>query len=480
MNDTKHLSDHAQTYEEIAERVFFEMFGISTLDRSDVIESNSLKTTKNFIVSIYYTGTVFGEYVIAMDEATAQRVIGLEGSLFEQTQDEVREMICDAISETLNTIVGEAIVQLQETHAKLTVTAPRVYFGEIRYPQFRTRSITMQTQVGEIECYFCLDSMRLDLATSYDEAMESLVEINSKLKAANRHLAEQQAQLVHSEKMASIGILASGVAHEINNPLFFVDTNLNALCEYVHVIESTISDYERLCATLLDCNAPVIGSDGNELSLLDGKAPTSKQHRDIRYVLNDTKVLVSESRDGVIRIKDIVKSLKDFSNLDRGGIVDADLNAIVMNAVKMLQTTLGDTDKIEFQLGELATMACNVGEIAQVCSIVILNAVQATPNDGKVSVTTNGDAEESCLIVDDTGSGISAEDLAQIFDPFFTTKAEGEGTGLGLSIAYGIVRTHGGTINVESELGVGTKVIVRLPNESVQEELDEAECDAFI
>ncbi|QDV70043.1 Sensor protein ZraS [Rosistilla carotiformis] len=480
MNDIQHLSDHARAFEEISERVLFDMFGVSTLQRSDVMESSSLRTKKNFIVSIYYTGTVFGEYVIAMDEETAARVIGIDETIFQQTQPEVREMICDAISETLNTIVGEAIVRLQETYAKLTVTAPRVYFGEIRYPQFRTRSVTMETQVGHVECHFCLDLMRLDLATSYDEAMASLVEINTKLKAANRHLAEQQAQLVHSEKMASIGVLASGVAHEINNPLFFVDTNLNALCDYVHVIESTISDYERLCATLLDCNAPVIGSDGSVLNRLGGNASSETPQRDIRYVLNDTKMLVSESRDGVIRIKDIVKSLKDFSNLDRGGIVDADLNAIVINAVKMLQTTLGDTDKIELKLGELSTMACNVGEIAQVCSIVILNAVQATPDTGKVYVSTNGTDVDSCLVVDDNGAGISKEDLDQIFDPFFTTKAEGEGTGLGLSIAYGIVRTHGGAITVESELGVGTKVIVRLPNESVQEELDEAECDAFI
>ncbi|WP_145347214.1 sensor histidine kinase [Rosistilla ulvae] len=456
------------------------MFGVSTSNCSDVCESSSLKTNKNFIVSIYYTGTVFGEYVIAMDEETAARVIGLDGPIIEQTQPEIREMICDAISETLNTIVGEAIVQLQGSYAKLTVTSPRVYFGEVRYPQFRTRSATLNTDVGEIECHFCLDLMRLDLATSYDEAMASLVEINGKLKAANRHLAEQQAQLVHSEKMASIGMLASGVAHEINNPLFFVDTNLNALCDYVHVIESTISDYEQLCATLLDSDAPVIGSDGNMLNGADVAPDTRNQQRDIKYVLNDTKLLVRESRDGVIRIKDIVKGLKDFSNLDRSGIVDADLNAIVVNAVNMIQSTLDDTSKIELKLGEMVALACNAGEIAQVCSIVILNAVQATPQDGRIRVTTSASDSESWLVVDDNGSGIPAEELDQIFDPFFTTKPEGEGTGLGLSIAYGIVRTHGGTITVESELGVGTKVIVRLPNESVQEELDEAECDAFI
>lgn len=476
MNDLQHLTDHAREYQANVERVLFEMFGISTLQRSDVCESNSIKTNKNFIVSIYYTGTVFGEYMIAMDEEVAARVIGLDGDIIQQTREEIREMICDAMSETLNTVVGEAIVKLQEKHEKLTVTTPRVYFGEIRYPQFRTRSVTMQTQVGEIECHFCLDMMRLDLATSYDDAMSSLLDINTKLKSANRHLAEQQAQLVHSEKMASIGVLASGVAHEINNPLFFVDTNLNSLCEYVQVIESAISEYEHLCATLLDCDA----SGAATAALPVEKSSESKQQRDIRFVLNDTKLLVNESRDGVIRIKDIVKSLKDFSNLDRGGIVDAVLNGIVANAVKLVQSTWDEAAKIEMNLGDPTTLACNAGEISQVCSSVIVNAIQATPDDGYVRITTTATAEESCLIVQDNGSGIKAEDLDQIFDPFFTTKPEGEGTGLGLSIAYGIVRTHGGTISVESEVGVGTKVTIRLPNASVQEELDEAECDAFI
>ncbi|MCG8651197.1 MAG: chemotaxis protein CheX [Pirellulales bacterium] len=286
-----HIAEHTDVYSTIVQRTLEEMFAIATLQRSAPEVTPSVQTDRSFLVSIYYTGTVYGEYLIALDETTAAQIIGFDEPLTDENRDQVRDEICDALSELLNTIVGESIVDLQKTYAKLTLTAPRVVFGKIRYPQFRTGSSVLTTEAGEIECHFCLDLMRLDLATSYDEAMHSLLEVNTQLKEANRQLAAQQAHLVHTEKMASVGVLASGVAHEINNPLFFVDANLTTLNDYVGIIESAFSLYERLCSCLK-------GTDGHwvkELNLIRSES----EDQDLEFVMEDTKQLMTETRDGI-------------------------------------------------------------------------------------------------------------------------------------------------------------------------------------
>ena len=229
----KQVDEHTVIFGQIVQKTFENMLGVETLKASDIETRNSVCTNKPFIVSIHYTGTVFGEYLLALDEETGAKLIEFDEPITDENRDEFKSEICDTLSEILNVIVGESIVDLQKSFAKLTITAPRVFFGEIRYPQFRTGTSILTTEAGDIECHFCLDLMRLNLAESYNDAMSSLLEINRKLKDANQQLAEQQAQLVHQEKMASIGMLAAGVAHEINTPLFAVDVNLATLDDYV-------------------------------------------------------------------------------------------------------------------------------------------------------------------------------------------------------------------------------------------------------
>ncbi|QDU54170.1 sensor histidine kinase [Aeoliella mucimassa] len=438
------IAAYTSAFQSITERVLNDMFGLGESVPSPVIEVPSVETSKNFIVSLFYTGSVYGEYLLAMDEEVAARVVGIDQVSDGEDRDIAQETICDALTETLNLIVGEAVVELQDCYAKLTITAPRVYFGKIRYPQFRTGKAVLQTSAGEIECFFCLDQMRLSLAASYDEAMDSLMVINKELKEANRHLAEQQAQLVHAEKMATVGMLASGVAHEINNPLFFLDMNLETLNENVSTIEGLIQRYERIEARV---------------------AAVEQQLEDEGFerVLTETKEVVTEAREGVERIKNIVRSLKEFSDVDRSGFADSDINMIAKNVCNLISHLLPKGCQVEQEFEEVPRLNCNAGEMSQALANILTNAAQAVGEDGHIVVGSH--VEEDCVVLSftDNGVGIDADNLDRLFDPFFTTKEEGQGSGLGLSISYGIIKKHKGVISVESTLGEGTTFKVRLP-----------------
>ena len=454
------LIEHTQLFAEIADRTISEMFGTDPANISTVLESDAVDTSKQFIVSLYYTGTVYGEYMLAMDEKTAARILELDVDSIEDSHEEFCEEIGDAFSEALNTIVGEAIVDLQESYAKLTLTAPRVYFGKIRYPQFRTGRSILQTDAGEVECFFCLDLMRLDLATSYQDAMDSLLTVNSQLKEANQHLAEQQAQLVHAEKMASVGVLASGVAHEINTPLFFVDTNMAALIDYIGVIDSILTLYENLSES--------VTATGLDRLKEFQEVRDATEEEDLCFVMEDTKRLAGETREGVERIKHIVQSLRDFSQIDAGGYSQANINVIVENTCRLINQKLEHCE-VTRKLDSVPEVLCNAGEIGQVLAAVMLNAGAAVSDtDGEIDVSTAVMDESVTLTVRDNGVGIAQEDLNHIFEPFFTTRTVNEGTGLGLSIAYGIMEKHQGSIGVESELGSGTKVTLTLPLQPTQ------------
>lgn len=477
----RQIIESTESFQACTADVLNQMFGLSDVQCLPVDEAQAIVTTKTFVVTIHYTGTVYGEYMLAMDPATAAAIIGIDSSAGIDAES-IKDDISDAISETLNTIVGQSIGQLQATYAKLTLTAPRVFFGQFRYPKFRTGRGVIKTSVGDIECHFCLDLMRLDLATSYEEAVDSLVQVNGKLKDANRHLAEQQTQLVQSEKMASLGMLASGVAHEINSPLFFVDSNLNTLGDYMQIIESVVDLYEQLGAS-----AASSASDLLEEAFVESMAEVQRrrEQQDFEFVMQDTRHLVDETRQGVQRIKGIVNGLKEFSAVDRDGVVEADLNVITENALALIACQLSGQCQIVKEFSTLPPVPCNVGEIGQVLVNVIVNAGQAICGDAVESKNANADENRGgrihlqtfveddnvVLRVSDNGNGISEDVLKRIFDPFFTTKPVGKGAGLGLSISYGIIRKHHGSIDVKSVPGCGTTVQIRLPLAGVAERL---------
>jgi signal transduction histidine kinase len=267
------------------------------------------------------------------------------------------------------------------------------------------------------------------------------------LRQAHEHLERMQAQLYQQEKLASLGLLAAGVAHEINNPIGFLSSNLKHLESHLDALTTYLKRAE-LCAQA--------AGGGEELAAL-------RQELEIEYVLSDVPGLLADAREGAARVARIVRDLKMFSHSGGGEAVDADLHQILESTLTILATELKCRAEVVRQYGGLPLVRCHLSQIQQVFLNLIVNAIQAMPERGTITLRTGGTSQEAWVEVSDTGCGIPAKHLPRIFDPFFTTKPVGQGTGLGLAISYGIVERHGGRIEVTSQEGGGTTFRVVLP-----------------
>ena len=257
----------------------------------------------------------------------------------------------------------------------------------------------------------------------------------SNLKNTVNELKSTQRQLVHSEKMASLGQLSAGVAHEINNPLGFIGSNIQVLQDYLVQFENTFKKVEQL-------------PEGSKL--LD---------RETNFARQDISALVDSCLNGVERISDIVKSLNSFSRKDNSEVEQVLLNEVIEDAIKIAWNELKYHYDINLQLSpELPCIEGNKGQLQQVFINLIINAAHAMKESGAGELTVKTELVDSQVIasVKDTGCGINDKALEQIFEPFFTTKGENEGTGLGLSVSYAIIEKHKGTIDVESAPNKGT------------------------
>lgn len=270
---------------------------------------------------------------------------------------------------------------------------------------------------------------------------------------AMAQLKEAQSALVQSEKLAGLGQMVAGVAHEINNPLSFVANNVAVLQRDLKPLRDLIERYRAHDALLAE-RAPEALNEIRELI----------QRIDLDYTLGNLDQLMQRSREGLRRIQQIVKDLRDFARLDEGDLHDADINEGIQSTVNII---LGRAKKkqvrIELKLGSLPPVQCHPAKINQVVMNLLSNAIDASSEGATVTVSTRLEGQAVAIQVADHGSGISPSIMAKIFDPFFTTKKQGEGTGLGLSISYGIVQEHGGRIDVESDLGRGSTFTVHLP-----------------
>jgi len=272
---------------------------------------------------------------------------------------------------------------------------------------------------------------------------------NHELEQAHLELKEAQSRLLQNEKMASIGQLAAGVAHEINNPNGFILSNLNALRKYVERIREFIAFQEDVLAT----------ADEAVTTQIQQKKRSLK----IDFTLEDMGNLIQESREGAERIKTIVKDLKDFSHLDQAELVQADINACIENTLTIISNELMLKTELKKEFGVLPAVTCNPGQINQVLSNLLHNAAQAVEQGGEITIKTWAEQNLVCIAISDTGPGIPPEIRERLFEPFFTTREVGKGAGLGLSIAYDIIKKHNGEITVKSELGKGSCFTVRLP-----------------
>ncbi|MBN2705355.1 MAG: response regulator [Deltaproteobacteria bacterium] len=266
---------------------------------------------------------------------------------------------------------------------------------------------------------------------------------------------EQTALLIQSEKMASVGILAAGVAHEINNPAAFVGCNLN-----------TIKRYSDKIIPLLELTKDLIENPSAEM--IDQLGQYLRNNK-IDFIIDDMVGLANESIDGIRRISSIVADLKSFSHIDRAEISRVDLNLVMDTTLNIIHNELKYKVEVVKDYGTLPEVECFPQKISQVFMNLLINAAQAITEKGLICITTRSVSEgrrDSDRFVEieitDSGQGIEAKHLPRLFDPFFTTKPVGQGTGLGLSIVYDIIKGHGGSVRVKSEPGKGTTFTVTL------------------
>jgi signal transduction histidine kinase len=276
---------------------------------------------------------------------------------------------------------------------------------------------------------------------------------HGELQQAYARLASAQEQLLQQEKMASIGQLAAGIAHEINNPIGYVHSNLVSLRDYTSGLLELIHAYEHALAPRLD-----------EATL--ATIAEVRTRVDFDFVSTDLPELINESREGLERVRRIVQDLKDFSHAGReAGWRRVDLHKGLESTLNIVWNDLKYKARVERQFGPLPLVECHPSEINQVFMNLLLNAGHAIGERGTITLASGHDAarDEAWISIRDSGSGIDAEAMPRLFDPFFTTKPVGTGTGLGLSISYGIVKKHGGRIEVSNGAEGGAIFTVVLP-----------------
>ncbi len=270
-------------------------------------------------------------------------------------------------------------------------------------------------------------------------------------KQFHDQLQLNHSQMLQSEKMASIGQLAAGVAHEINNPMGFITSNLHSLDKYI----SRLTDF-------MDLQAAALASHPDQN--LQTELADQRRKMKIDYIKEDLQDLINESLNGGQRVIEIVQGLRSFSRTDHGQYEKASINEIISDTIKIVWNELKYKTSLHQDFGDLPLVPCFPHQLGQVIMNLLVNAAQAIADQGEIRVKTTVANDKVTIAIADTGSGIAPDKVSQIFDPFFTTKEVGKGTGLGLSIAYDIITNkHHGTIDVASEVGKGTTFTITLP-----------------
>lgn len=312
---------------------------------------------------------------------------------------------------------------------------------------FDTSAVPIFNSEGEFRGYRGIDR---DVTERKRQAQE-LQQNHDAIKTAYHQLGETQAQLLQSEKMASIGQLAAGVAHEINNPIGYVFSNLGSLDDYVRDILNVIDAYEIAESSILDAASLA-------------RIKQAKDAVDLAFIKNDVQDLMRETREGIARVKKIVQDLKDFSRIDSSDEWQwADLQQGLEATLNIVHNELKYKAEIVREYGGLPEVECLPPQLNQVFLNLLVNAGHAIETRGTITLRTGTEDKNVWVEIEDTGIGIAPENMKHVFTPFFTTKPVGTGTGLGLSLSYGIVKKHHGTIEVRSELGKGTRFRVWLP-----------------
>lgn len=308
-----------------------------------------------------------------------------------------------------------------------------------------TKPFELEEVRARVSTHIALYRTRRELMERERRLQQSLAE----LEAAHAKLKEMGNQLLQSEKLAAIGQLAAGVAHEINNPIGFVNSNLGTLKVYVEKLFVMLDLYQTMETTA----APELLQQISE----------AKKEADFDFLREDIVDLLMESMDGTSRVRKIVQDLRDFSRPAQDDWKMTDLHACLESTLNVVRNEIKYKAELNREYSELPLVECQPYQLNQVFLNLLVNAAQAIAERGKITIRTLRQGDLVAVAVGDTGCGIPPEQRAHVFDPFYTTKPIGMGTGLGLSVAYGIVERHTGHIEVDSEPGQGTTFTVWLP-----------------
>ncbi|AOJ00107.1 histidine kinase [Burkholderia sp. LA-2-3-30-S1-D2] len=317
----------------------------------------------------------------------------------------------------------------------------------------RLRTAELETALRRYEqTTAMLQRTRENMATEIDErraAQSRLEQEKDEQRRLLRALEETHVQLLQSEKLASIGQLAAGVAHEINNPIGFISANLNTLRTWVRSLLDVIAAHDAALTQVQPATR-------DALTAMRGEA-------DLDYVRDEIVTLIDESIDGAVRVRRIVQDLRDFSRPGSGEWSVVDIHAGLESTLNVVHNELKYKADIVREYGDVPQVECLPSQLNQVFMNLLVNAAHAIPARGVITIRTSSDGEQVSIAITDTGTGMTPDVVRRIFDPFFTTKPVGQGTGLGLSVSHGIVERHRGAIDVTSEPGHGTTFCVRLP-----------------
>lgn len=279
---------------------------------------------------------------------------------------------------------------------------------------------------------------------------------SSELSEMIKKLKETQMELIQKEKMASIGQLAAGIAHEINNPLGYIISNMDTLHNYIQKYKKYLSIIDEIKQLPQECSALI-----DELKAFE-------KNNNLSFINEDIKEIVADSLEGLNRISKIVKGLRDFSRLNpKDNFTSYNLNQGIEDTLMIANNSIKYNAVVNLELSEIPTIEALGSEINQVILNMLINAshaIKCNSKQGIINIRTYQKGNQVILEIEDNGIGIPKEFLVKVFDPFFTTKPVGEGTGLGLSISYDIiVNKHNGKIDVRSEVGKGTTFIIQIP-----------------
>ncbi len=379
---------------------------------------------------------------------TSHRILGVNMKFSNMFKKEVGEFIggyCFKEFEKRDSICPHCPgIQALQTHQTSEVLTQGVLDNGEKFYAWN-RAFPVYREDGEVEGF-------IEVVEDITKQKIAEEEINK----AYDQLKSIQAQLIQSEKMAGIGQLAAGVAHEINNPTGYVLANLEVLVEDVNTLFKVIEDVEILVKQFY----PKKKGDHDDFYKEFDKIVSSNE---LEFLKEDLPNLIKESIEGAERIKKIVYNLKNFVHPVQEGVSEVDINALIDTALELVINEIKYRCKVIKNYKELPRISANKQQLEQVFVNIIINASQAIDNCGVININTYSEGKNVFIVIADDGKGIPEENIDKIFDPFFTTKMVGEGTGLGLAIVYGIIKDNKGKIEVESTVGEGTKFTISFP-----------------